>query len=248
MLCFFCVPAGLIMRYTHQYKWLQISGLAIRCLGVVSSLTRVARTNTHVQGLTYAATVTPTTALLVTSRVFTGLGGAISVITSQVASQGSVPHQDLAIAIAVLALWTQIGGAISSAISASVWTRLLPHNLEKYVGEYLDAEARAEIFGDLLAARAAEPRELVIKAYNETMRTLAIAALCTSFLGLAAGFFSKNYYLGDSHNNVEDHKKIRMRNKEEVSPEVVAARAREVQERIEREVAEKKRAEGAEQQ
>jgi hypothetical protein len=79
-------------------------------------------------------------------------------------------------------------------------------------------------------------RELVRAAYNDTIRPLFLAALITSFVGLGAGFFAKNYYLGASHNAVEMDKIIRFREKEEVSPEVIAARAREVQERVEREV------------
>lgn len=31
-LCFFGLVAGLIQRYTHRYKYLQMSGLAIRAM------------------------------------------------------------------------------------------------------------------------------------------------------------------------------------------------------------------------
>lgn len=44
------------------------------------------------------------------------MGGAFSVVGSRVASQASVPHQDMATVIALLALWTSLGGAIGSAI------------------------------------------------------------------------------------------------------------------------------------
>jgi hypothetical protein len=64
-----------------------------------------------------------------------------------------VPHQDLAIAIAVLALWTNIGGAISSAISASVWDRRLPANLDKYLGGTYNETFLAEVFGDISERR-----------------------------------------------------------------------------------------------
>lgn len=83
-------------------------------------------------------------------------------------------------------------------------------------------------------------RELVRAAYNDTIRPLFLAALITSFVGLAAGFFTKNYYLGESHNAIEENKVIRFRNKDEVSPEAIAAKAREVQERVEKEVLEEK--------
>lgn len=89
-------------------------------------------------------------------------------------------------------------------------------------------------------ARTIPERELIRSAYNDTIRPLFLAALITSFVGLGAGFFAKNYYLGDSHNAVEEDKVIRIRNKEEVTPEAIAARAKEVQERVEKEVLENK--------
>jgi hypothetical protein len=29
-LCLFSIPAGLVMKYTHRYKWVQIFGLIVR--------------------------------------------------------------------------------------------------------------------------------------------------------------------------------------------------------------------------
>lgn len=72
-LCGFSFIAGLTQRYFHRYKYQQIFGLAVRCLAY---------------GLTYAAGSNPSDGLLVSGRVLTSLGGAISVISSQVASQG----------------------------------------------------------------------------------------------------------------------------------------------------------------
>lgn len=111
--------------------------------------------------LVYLSTTRPTDAVLVCSQVLTGIGGAIIVTASYVAVQASVPHQDMAIAVAVLNLWSSIGSSISIAISASVWNREVPRNLEKYVGDVLTAAERAEIFSSHLIARMAEPRELV---------------------------------------------------------------------------------------
>lgn len=47
------------------------------------------------------------------------MGGACSVVGSKVASQASVPHQDMATVMALLALWTSVGSAIGSAAGAS---------------------------------------------------------------------------------------------------------------------------------
>jgi len=58
---------------------------------------------------------------LVWTQILISLGGAFSVVSSRVATQASVPHQDMATVIAQLALWTQIGGAIGSAVATAIW-------------------------------------------------------------------------------------------------------------------------------
>jgi len=146
-----------------------------------------------------------------------------------------VPHQYLAIATAVLNLWTQVGGAISSAISASVWTDRVPAKLEQYLGDIYNATYRAEIFGDITIARGVEERDLIRQAYSEAFQPLVLAALITSFVGLAFGFTVKNYRLGENHNDVEQHKIIKMRNHEEVDEAVIAAKVKVVQEKVARE-------------
>lgn len=68
-------------------------------------------------GITYYGVYgNASTAALVTSTVLVGLGGGFSVVASQVASQASVPHNDMSTAIALLSLWTQLGSSAGSAI------------------------------------------------------------------------------------------------------------------------------------
>lgn len=90
-----------------------------------------------------------------------GLGGAASVIASYIGVQGSVAHQDMAIATAVLNLWSSVGSSITVAISAVVWNNQVPKNLAKYLGDTHNATELATIFGAITSARLAEPRELV---------------------------------------------------------------------------------------
>lgn len=83
-------------------------------------------------------------------------------MTSQLATQASVPHQDMAIAIAILGLWTAIGGGVGSAIAGAVWTQRLPAQLEANLGGILNATEIATMYGDIYTARITEPRDLVI--------------------------------------------------------------------------------------
>ncbi|KAK8849795.1 hypothetical protein IAR55_005131 [Kwoniella newhampshirensis] len=217
-LCFFGTVGGAIQRYTHRYKYLQLSGLCFRIIGM---------------GLNYASVNGSfNDATIVLSRVFISLGGGISVISSQVAVQGSVPHADMALAMAILSLWTSIGGAIGSAISASVWNRRVPAALESHLGGLFNSTELAAIFGDITVARITEPRNEVIAAYNEAIKPLYLAALITSMLSLVCGAFTTNFFLGENHNDIEQKKVIKIRTEKEVAPEILAAKAREIEEKL----------------
>jgi MFS family permease len=102
-----------------------------------------------------------TTIILVISRIFIGIGGGITIISTQVASQGSVPHSDLAISIAILSLLSSVGGAVGSAIAASIWNKRVPRELEARLGGMYDTTELADIFGSIVVARLTEPRDIV---------------------------------------------------------------------------------------
>jgi len=199
--CGFAVFFGLFIRFSHRYKYIQASALAVRCLGM---------------GLVYYATKRPTTAVLVSSQALIGLGGSISVMTSYIGVQGSVPHQDMAIATAVLNLISSLGSSISIAISASVWNKRVPEHLEKYIGATHNSTELASIFGSIYKAREAQPRELVKQAYLDSVDGLFLSALIVSFGSLICAMFASNYYLGQNHNAIEKHKILRWREPDEI--------------------------------
>lgn len=96
-----------------------------------------------------------TDSMLIMSQVLISLGGACSVIGTQVASQASVPHQDLATVVALLSLWTGIGGSIGNAAGAAVWGAKMPGNLNARLSGLLSPEEIRIIFGSITYARFA---------------------------------------------------------------------------------------------
>jgi hypothetical protein len=183
--------------------------------------------------------------VLIMGQILASTGGAISVTSSTVASQGSVPHNDMALAIAVLALWTSVGGSIASAISASVWVDKVPANLEKYLGDVYNSTQLETIFGSIVEARLVPERDLIRRgecdlsfeltlAYTDSFWTLNLLALITSSGPLIAACFTTNFYLGKTHNSVETTE-IVFRGEEETRPEVVAARAKEIEDKYRQE-------------
>ncbi|KAK7033011.1 hypothetical protein R3P38DRAFT_3313100 [Favolaschia claudopus] len=207
-LCLFGFLAGVIQRITHRYKYLQLTGLCIRLIG---------------QGLIFlSANGNKSDAVLVMSQILTSLGGSFSVIGSQVANQAS----DMALAISLLSLWTSVGGGIGSAIAAAIWNAKLPANLNKYLGDQLNSTEIAEIFGSILVAREAQPRDLIIKAYDDTAYQLFLPALVLSALPLVAGCLTTNFYLGTGHNAIET-KEVRLRGRDETATETETEKSRD---------------------
>ncbi|ORY68053.1 major facilitator superfamily domain-containing protein [Leucosporidium creatinivorum] len=212
-LCFFSLIAGGLQRYFHNYKWVQLAGICMRAIGM---------------GLVFLATGDNATDVnLVMAQVMISLGGSFSVIGSQVASQASVPHADMATAISLLSLWTGVGGSIGSAISAAIWTNKMPGNLENRLQDLLPAANITAIYGSLTDARfsSAEVRAGVIEAYDDTSKMyLYLPALILAILPLIPGAFTSNFYLGTQQNAIED-KEIHLT--EEVDDAELARRAEE---------------------
>jgi hypothetical protein len=59
-----------------------------------------------------------------------------------------------------------------------------------------------------------------------------MAAMIVTCGTLLASIFASDFYLGESHNAVEMHKTIKFRNKAETALKVVAAKAKEAEQRI----------------
>lgn len=192
-LCSFGVVAGVIQRWTQRYKALQILGIIVKIIGF---------------GLLVDKNGVHDIGRLVMSQLLTGMGGAFSVVGSQVGSQASVPHQDVALVIALLSLWSNIGGSIGNAIAARVWNSQMPSNLRKFLPASVSDAQVAEFFSSITLIRAydydSDVRQGAIKAYETTVYPLWAAALGLSFISLIAACFQSNYFLGDTQ-NAYDH-------------------------------------------
>ncbi|KAL4875727.1 putative major facilitator [Aspergillus karnatakaensis] len=190
-LTFFGLAAGLYHRVFHRYKVLQIFGLSLRLIAL---------------GITYwAVGENATTAALVMSQLLNAWGGACSVVGTRVASQASVPHQDLAAIISQLSLWTKLGSSVGSAIASHMYT-------SKYMGhllaEGLSEEDAATFYGSSTSARnqfawGTPEREAGIRAFTNTVKPMFLAGLCLSVIPLIAGLLMPNYYLGKTQNVVD---------------------------------------------
>ncbi|PNP47822.1 hypothetical protein TGAMA5MH_00874 [Trichoderma gamsii] len=186
---------GLAQRWTHRYKLIQIVGLGIKIIGIGIMLDgRVAAISTGA---------------LVMSSILVGVGGSMSVVGSRVASQASVPHQDVALAVSLLSLWSKIGSAIGSAIVAVIWSNQMPKQLREYLPAGTSEATVKKLFGDMRSLRTAydfdDPiRQGAITAYRHALYYCNTVALALAFIPLVAAFFQTNYFLGKQQNAVTD--------------------------------------------
>lgn len=191
-LCIFGVVAGILQRYFHRYKMLQITGLSVKIVGMGL--------------LVRNGTGRMDTSSLIVQQILIGGGGAFSVVGSRVAAQASVPHQDLALTVALLSLWTKIGAAIGSAIAYIVWSNRMPVLLREYMPTTVTEEQINAFYGNIRLIREYEIdhpiRQAAIRAYSETVWHLFVPALCLCFIPLIAACFQTNFYLGEQQNAV----------------------------------------------
>lgn len=76
------------------------------------------------------------TGSLVMTQVLQGAGGGIAATATQLGAQGSVAHQNLALATAAILLFAEIGNVIGSAASSAINVAFLPQNISEMFPEY----------------------------------------------------------------------------------------------------------------
>lgn len=192
-LCIFGPIAGLLQRWTHRYKAIQLVGLSLKIVGLGIML------NGH------RATIN--TGAMVMCEILIGAGGAMSVVGSRVASQASVPHQDVALVISLLSLWSKIGSSIGAAIVAVIWSSQMPDQLRAHLPSSATEANVTQIFNSVRSIRDmyefdSPMRQGSIEAYRRTLYYCIAPALALSFIPLMAACFQTNYYLGKQQNAV----------------------------------------------
>ncbi|KAM3496917.1 hypothetical protein MY10362_009714 [Beauveria mimosiformis] len=189
--CVFGLVAGLIQRCTHRYKAMQFPGLIVKIIGLGILL------NGH--------RVSTSTPVMVLSSILIGGGGSFSAVASRVAAQACVPHQDVALAISLLALWTAVGRAIRGALVAVIWSAEMSNQLKSHLpAQNATDEQVQRMFNNIADIRNVPfenpVRQGAIEGYRNTLYYCIVPALGVSFIPLIAALFQSNFYLGKQQN------------------------------------------------
>ena len=137
----------------------------------------------------------------------------------QVAAQAAVSRQDLTLSMALLSLWSSVGGSISSSIAALLWAEWVPRDLRTYMPASVNDTHVAEFYADITLLRAYnydDPvRQGAIEAYQHILWRLSVMALILSFASLIVACLQADYSLDERRDVVavtgEDGKALSVR-------------------------------------
>lgn len=111
-------------------------------------------------------------------QIFIAFGGGGLVICEDMAVMAAAPHAGVASMLALIALFSSVGGGIGLAIAGAIYTNKFPAALEKALPG--NATLNAELYGSLTTqlsyAVGSPERDAVIYAYGESMWWLTIAS------------------------------------------------------------------------
>ncbi|RDL41180.1 Siderophore iron transporter-like protein [Venustampulla echinocandica] len=162
--CFWSVVVAVAIRISGRFKWVAMASMCLQILGVGLMI----HFRQASSGIGY----------VVMCQIFIAFGGGALVICEEMAVMAAAPHEHVATMLALIALFTSVGGAIGQAISGAIYTNKFPAALDRALpgNKTLNAELYGSLPTQLLYPIGSPERTAVIHAYDESMWYLTIAA------------------------------------------------------------------------
>ncbi|KAI1140074.1 putative siderochrome-iron transporter [Hypoxylon sp. FL0543] len=184
--CSWSFAVGYLIRVTNRYKWLAL--IAAPLLVMSSGLM-----------IKYRMPGTPL-GLVAMCQVLETIGASTLVVTEKIAIMAAAEHTNVAMVLALLALFTSVGDTIGLGVSGGIWTNSMPGLLQKYLPPGLKDQT-SKIFGSLvvqLSYKWGTPgRVAIMDAYGEGMQRMCIAACAVLTLTIPCALAWKNLNVRD---------------------------------------------------
>lgn len=195
---------GLVLHYWPRPKFFLLTGGAVYILGVglLVKYNNAYFSDQGIQGY-------------IAAEVVMGIGSTMMRYPTWTLVQASLPHEEMAAAIACMLSCYQVGHAVGSCVGSAIWENLVSRNLQKYVGSLpsqrvngkeVSAKALATmIFNNPNKYTAIFPmgskvRDAILKSYQNPEYISAIISVCFSALLVIFTFIPFPY---DIHTNGE---------------------------------------------
>ncbi|KAF2683185.1 siderophore iron transporter mirB [Lentithecium fluviatile CBS 122367] len=184
--CAWSIVIGGILKVTNRYKWVAVVSVPIQIL-MTGLMIHFRKPNS------------PLNALIVV-EVFSAICGANFFQVTQVAIRAAVPDKDIDVAVAILLMFSAVGGALGQAVCAAIWTHVVPVQLEKHLPEDRKNEA-ARIYGSLDVqleyAWESPERQAVVRAFGDAQKVMVIVGTCALAPCFVWAFMLRDYRLAE---------------------------------------------------
>ena len=186
------IAAGIALRYTGRFKAITLH-VAIPTYTLFMGLMIYFRQSTT--GIGY----------IVMCQIFISFAAGVMIITPPIAAMSAASHQDIAAVVAVVSMFSSIGGAIGSTIAGATWQAVFPTKLV----EYLPAEEQQNLLGIYtmlevqLSYEVGTPARIAIqRAYADAQAMMLTAGTAIWLVAFIAVAFWRN-------TNIKNVKQVR---------------------------------------
>lgn len=170
------IAVGLVIHYTGRYKPVCLYfGIPLSILGL-GLMIRFRQPDGYV-------------GYIIMCQVFISFAAGTIIICDEIAILAAASHQHVAVVIAVLGMFSNIGGAIGLTVAAAIWQDVFPKKLV----EYLPASELPNlltIYADIttqLSYPVGSPARIAIQhAYGDAQKSMLIAGTAIWAVGLGA--------------------------------------------------------------
>jgi hypothetical protein len=166
--CTWAIVISLAMKYTDTYKWGAIVAAPIQLL-MTGLLIYLRHPGSHI-------------ALIILVEVLGAMASAMLYNVEQVAIMMAVPHDQVAVAFALLNVVTAVGGAIGQSVSSTLWAQIVPKKLAEYLPE--GSKHLAPIIYGNINAQLGQPwgspeRKAVQHAFGDAQKVMVMFGTIT---------------------------------------------------------------------
>ncbi|KAL6696924.1 major facilitator superfamily domain-containing protein, partial [Trichoderma pleuroticola] len=116
----FSIATGVAIRYTGRFKAITLYGAIPVYTLFMGLMIYFRKPDMHV-------------GYIIMCQIFISIASGVVIITSQMAAMTAASHQYIAVVMAILSMFSSIGGAIGLTIAGAIWQAVFPVKLAEYL-------------------------------------------------------------------------------------------------------------------
>ncbi|KAJ9614083.1 ferrioxamine B transporter [Cladophialophora chaetospira] len=181
---------GMVVYKVRRLKWFIVAGT---CLFLVAFGLLI-----HYRGSTSSSSQSG----VIGAQVLLGFAGGLFPYPAQASIQAATKHEHVAVITGLYLATYNVGSALGGAISGTIWTNVLPSELEKNLAPLGNTTLAAATYANPFAVAAEYPagtavRTAIIESYQHAQRLLCITGICLCTLLIGFALCLRNPRLGD---------------------------------------------------